>query len=61
MHKIFFYNKFIVCFTCFEHYVLIVRRSKLCYAACGIITHLDGSHVHRLREDCAPDGHLNVL
>jgi hypothetical protein len=24
--------------TCFEHHVLIVRRSKLCYTASGIIT-----------------------
>ena len=24
--------------TCFEHYVLIVRRSKLYYTASGIIT-----------------------
>jgi len=25
-------------FTCFEHYVLIIRRSKLYYTASGIIT-----------------------
>jgi len=26
--------------TCFEHHVLIIRRSKLCYTASGIITHI---------------------
>ena len=36
--------------TCFEHYVLIMRRSKLCYTACGIITPVGGRPVHRLRE-----------
>jgi len=58
MHKILFYNKFIIrlymfrvlcahrqeiktvsyASTCFKHYVLIVRRSKLYYTASGIIT-----------------------
>ena len=32
--------------TCFEHHVLIVRRSKLCYTASGIITPIDGPPVH---------------
>ena len=40
--------------TCFQHYVLIVRRSKLYYTASGIITLIGGRPVHR----CAPDGHL---
>ena len=31
--------------------VLIVRRSKLYYTASGIITHIGGRPVHRLRED----------
>ena len=46
--------------TCFEHYVLIIRRSKLYYTASGIITPIGGRPVNRLREDCAPDGHLHV-
>ena len=46
--------------TCFEHHVLIVRRSKLYYTASGIITPVGGRPVHRLREDCAPDGYLQV-
>ena len=46
--------------TCFEHYVLIARWSKLYYAAYGIITPVGGRPVHRLREDCARDGHLQV-
>jgi len=37
--------------TCFEHYVLIVRRSKLYYTASGIITTVGDRPVHRLRED----------
>ena len=47
-----FYNKFLfhAC-TCFEHYVLIVRRSKVYFTASGIITHVGGRPVHRLRED----------
>ena len=38
--------------------VLIIRRSKLYYTASGIITPVGGRPVHRLTEDCAPDGHL---
>ena len=37
--------------TCFEHHVLIVRRSKLYYTASGIITPIGGHPLHRLRED----------
>jgi len=29
--------------TCFEHHVLIIRRSKLYYTASGIITPIGGS------------------
>ena len=36
--------------TCFEHHVLIVRRSKLYYTAFGIITPVGGGPVHT----CAP-------
>jgi len=50
MHKIFFYNKFNIASTCFEHYVLIIRRSKLYYTASGIITPLGGRPVHRLTD-----------
>ena len=46
--------------TCFKHYVLIIRRSKLYYTASGIITPVGGRPMHRLREDCAPDGQLHV-
>jgi len=41
--------------------VLIIRRSKLYYTASGIITPVGGRPVHRLREDCALDGHLQVI
>ena len=36
--KLLFYNKFFHASTCFEHCVLIIRRSKLYYTASGIIT-----------------------
>ena len=47
--------------TCFEYYVLIIRRSKLYYTASGIITPVGGRPVHRFREDCARDGHLQSV
>ena len=37
--------------------MLINRRSELYYTASGIITPIGGRPVHRLREDCARDGH----
>jgi len=36
--------------TCFEHHVLIIRRSELYYTASGIITPVGGCLVHK----CAP-------
>ena len=56
--KVLFYNKFISCLYMFRAYVLIIRRSKLHYTASGIIAPIGGRLVHRLREDCARDGHL---
>jgi len=38
--------------------VFIIRRSTFYYMASGIITPVGGRPVHRLREDCARDGHL---
>jgi len=32
--------------TCFEHHVLIIRKSKLYYTASGIITPISGRPVH---------------
>ena len=51
MHKICFTISLFHASTCFEHNVLIVRRSKLYYTASGIITPIGGRPVHRLRED----------
>jgi len=34
--------------TCFEHHVLIIRRSKLHYTASGIITPIGGCPVHEM-------------
>jgi len=41
--------------------VLIIRGSKLYYTASGIVTPVGGRPVHRLREDCTPDGHLQSV
>ena len=60
MHKICFTISLFHASTCFEHHVLMVRRSKLYYTASGNITPIGGRPVHRLGEDCAPDGHLQV-
>ena len=38
MHKIYFTISLFHVSKCFEHHVLIVRRSKLYYTASGIIT-----------------------
>ena len=35
----------------FEHYVLVIRRSKLYYTASGIIIPVGDRPVHRLRAD----------
>jgi hypothetical protein len=37
--------------TCFEHYVLIIRRSELYYTGSSIITPVGGRPVHRLTEE----------
>ena len=47
MQKICFTVSLLHASTCFEHHVLIVRRSDLYYTASGIITTLDGRPVHR--------------
>ena len=36
--------------TCFEHHVLIIRRSKLYYTASGIITPIGGRPVNKKRD-----------
>ena len=46
--------------TCFEHMCSSSGGQKLYYTASGIITPVGGRPVHRLREDCARDGHLQV-
>ena len=45
MNKIFFIISLLNGSKCFEHYVLIIRRSKLYYAASGIITAVGGRPV----------------
>ena len=46
-----FCNEFMSCLYIFRVHVLNVRRSKLYYTVCGIITPIGGRPVHRLRED----------
>jgi hypothetical protein len=46
MHKICFAITLFHASTCFEHYVLIVRKSKLYYTASGINTPTGGRPVH---------------
>ena len=46
--------------TYFEHMCSSSGGQNLYYAASGIITLVGGRPVHRLREDCARDGHLQV-
>ena len=47
MHKLCFTISLFHASTCFEHYVLTVRRSKLFYTASGIITPVGGRPVHQ--------------
>ena len=46
MHKICFTISLFHASTCFEHHVLIARRSKLYYTVSGIITPIGGRPVH---------------
>ena len=41
--------------------MLIIRGSNLYYTTSGIITPVGGRPVHRLREDCARDDHLQSV
>jgi len=41
--------------------VLIIRRSKLYCIAFGNVTPVAGLPVCSMREDCAPDGHLQSV
>jgi len=54
MHKILFIISLLHVYTCFEQFVLIIRRSKLYYAASGIITLVGGCTVHKLKDDSQP-------
>jgi len=47
MHKICFTVSLLYASTCFEHRVLIIRRSKLYYTTSGIVTLIGGRPVHR--------------
>jgi len=51
MHNFFFTISLFHASACFEHHVLIIRRSELYYTASGIITPIGGRPVHRLREE----------
>ena len=46
---------------CFEHYVLIIRRSKLYCTASSIVTPVGGRPVHSPLSTSAPDDHLQSV
>ena len=46
--------------TCFEHYMLIIRRSNCIDAASGIVISVSGRPVHRLRENWLNQFSLNL-
>ena len=56
MHKICFTISLFHASICYEHHVLIVRRSKLYYTASGIITPIGGRPVHNLCTGRPPTG-----
>ena len=60
MHKILFYNKFIIFLYMFREIFAHHQEVKLYYTASGIVKLVSGRPVHRLREDCARDSHLQV-
>ena len=47
IQKSFFIISLLYASTCFEHYALIIRRSKLYYTASGIITSVHGTATYR--------------
>ena len=57
MHKICFTISLFHASSCFEHHVLIVRRSKLYYTASGIITPVGGCPVHGTATYTCDDAH----
>jgi len=44
--------------TCFEHYMLIIRRLNFTDAASGIVNSVSGRPVHRLRENCSANEYV---
>ena len=61
MHKfLFFLISLLYSSTCFEDCCVHHREVKLYYTASGIVTPVGGRLMRRLREDCAPNGHLHV-
>jgi len=51
MHKVFFYNKFIIRMYMFRALCAHHQEVKLYYTASGIITPVVGRPVHKLRAD----------
>ena len=60
MHNSCFIISLLYASTCFEHYVLIIRKSKLYYTASGIVTPVGGRPVHRLRDYTEMHGQQNI-
>ena len=53
-HLLYFTTRPLQSSTCFEHYMLIIRRLNCTDAASGIVFSVSDRPVH----SCAPDGHL---
>jgi len=49
MHKILFYNSFIICLYMFRALCAHHQEVKIVYTASGIVTSVGGRPVHRLR------------
>ena len=58
MHKIFTISLFHAS-TCFEHHVLIVRRSQLYYTASSIVTTIDNTTIDTTSVDTTTK--INIL
>ena len=62
MQKILFYNKFIIYFYMFPAMLCSSSGGQNCIIQRLVLSHcVGGSPVHKLREDCATDGHLHSV
>ena len=60
MHKLLFIISLLYAFTCFEHYVLIIWRSKLYYTSSGIVTLCRWPSGAQAERGLSPQSSLNL-